>query len=220
MKPRTSWWRPPSTRPRSARATMRPAAGPAHHARQQPAQHAPRAAVLHAGQDARQIPGQGARERGHHFLAGQEVADQPGDIQPSEQAADLLAGDHVAGEEAAKRLAEPRLFVGDDGGVGDRQAQRMAEQGGDREPVRDAPRTRPWRRPAAARSNRCGAGRSCPASGRPSAPAGRWRRRGGAPACGAPARLGRYRVACLADVRAAAVGWPAYLLASAIRPFA
>ena len=46
--------------------------------------------------------------------------------------------DDVAGDEAAERAAEPGLLGRDDGGVRDRQSERMAKQGGDREPVRQA----------------------------------------------------------------------------------
>ena len=51
---------------------------------------------------------------------------------------DLGLGEDVVGDEAAERPAEPRLLRRDDGGVRDRQAERMAEQRGDREPVGDA----------------------------------------------------------------------------------
>ncbi len=41
-------------------------------------------------------------------------------------------------EEPPQRMAEAGLFVGDDGGVRDRQAERVSEQGGNGEPVRYA----------------------------------------------------------------------------------
>ena len=44
----------------------------------------------------------------------------------------------MRGDEAAKRTSEPLLLSGNDRGMRDRQAERMTEQRGDREPVRDA----------------------------------------------------------------------------------
>ena len=62
----------------------------------------------------------------------------PGRSSRRQHAGDLAAGEHVGGDEAAERRAQPLLLVRDDGGVRDRHAERVAEQRGDREPVGDA----------------------------------------------------------------------------------
>ena len=49
-------------------------------------------------------------------------------------------------DEVAERAPDPVLAVGDDGGVGDRDVERMAEQRRDREPVGEATDHRRLRR--------------------------------------------------------------------------
>ena len=61
-----------------------------------------------------------------------------GQVEAGQDAGHLAPGEDVLGDEAAERLAEPFLLVRDDGGVRDREAERVAEQGGDGEPVGDA----------------------------------------------------------------------------------
>ena len=69
---------------------------------------------------------------------GQEAVQDAGQVEAGQHTRDLVGGEHVGGDEAAERGAEPLLLVRDDGGVRDRDAERMAEQRGDREPVGDA----------------------------------------------------------------------------------
>ena len=76
----------------------------------------------------------GARRGG----VGEEAVQDAGQVEAGEHAGDLVAGEHVGGDEAAERGAETLLLGRDDGGVGDRDAERVAEQRGDREPVGDA----------------------------------------------------------------------------------
>ena len=76
----------------------------------------------------------GARRGG----VGEEAVQDAGQVEAGQHAGDLVAGEHVGGDEAAERGAETLLLVRDDGGVGDRDAERVAEQRGDREPVGDA----------------------------------------------------------------------------------
>ncbi len=47
-------------------------------------------------------------------------------------------GEEIIPEEGGEGVADPVLVARHDRGVGDRDAERMAEQGGDREPVGDA----------------------------------------------------------------------------------
>ena len=62
----------------------------------------------------------------------------PGKSRRASTRADLVGSEHVGGDEAAEGEAEPLLLVGDDRGMRDRDAERMAEQRGDREPIGDA----------------------------------------------------------------------------------
>jgi hypothetical protein len=66
------------------------------------------------------------------------MAQQAGQIELGERERDVRFGEYVVGDEAAECRAEPGLLVGDDGGVRDGQAERVAEQRGDGEPVGDA----------------------------------------------------------------------------------
>ena len=50
----------------------------------------------------------------------------------------LAAGEHMVGDETAQRLAQAVTLVGNDGGMRNWHAQRMAEQRGHGEPVGDA----------------------------------------------------------------------------------
>ena len=59
-------------------------------------------------------------------------------IEPCEHAGNLVRRDDMGRDEPPQRAAEPVLLARDDGGVRDRQAERVAEQRGDREPVGDA----------------------------------------------------------------------------------
>ena len=105
---------------------------------------------------------------------------------------DLRAGEHVPGDEPAERAAQPLLLARDDGGVRDRQAERVAEQRGHREPVGDAADEAGLggglqQVGGDARRQRVGGHRQR----RHAAPAGRWRS-GGGPAATA-VRPGRDR---------------------------
>ena len=68
---------------------------------------------------------------------GQEAVDDAGQVQPGEDVRDLGAGEDVCCHEASERLAQAEALIGDDGGVRDRYAEGMAEQGCDREPIGD-----------------------------------------------------------------------------------
>jgi len=63
---------------------------------------------------------------------GGERADRVDAIEPL---AHRPAGEEVLGHEAAERRADPLLVGGDGAGVRNRQAERAAEEGDDREPV-------------------------------------------------------------------------------------
>ena len=114
----------------------------------------------------------------------EEAAGRAGDVEPLHPPRDHRRDQEILLEEAGERLADPVLVARDDRGVRDRQAERMAEQGGDREPVGEAADHRRLGegldvaepRDSAARTR---ARRRTP---RPSRPAGRSRR----PSC--PAR--------------------------------
>ena len=115
----------------------RAGAGTAQDARHDPRHHAARPTVLHAGQQARQHGGErlGGRSRGDRV--GQEAVQDGRQVEPAQHAGDLPGGHHVVGDEAAQRAAQTLLLMRDDGGVRDRNAERMAEQRGDGEPVGD-----------------------------------------------------------------------------------
>jgi hypothetical protein len=66
------------------------------------------------------------------------LAGHPCDIQPTHPPRDHGGGQEIVLQELSQRGADPVLVLGDDGGVRDRQAERMPEQGGDREPVGEA----------------------------------------------------------------------------------
>ena len=82
----------------------------------------------------------GERDRGgaRRGGVGEEAVQDAGQVEAGQHAGDLVGGEHVGGDEAAEGGAEALLLVWDDGGVGDRDAERVAEQRGDREPVGDA----------------------------------------------------------------------------------
>ena len=96
------------------------------------------AAVLHGGEDARQHGGERDRRGARRGGIGEEAMQDAGQVEARQHAGDLVGGEHVGGDEAAEGGAETLLLVGDDGGVRDRDAERVAEQRGDREPVGDA----------------------------------------------------------------------------------
>ena len=62
-----------------------------------------------------------------------------GQVEPRNDAGYPSAGDHVVGDEAAQRATKTLLLVRDDRGVRDRDAERVAKQRGNGEPVGDAP---------------------------------------------------------------------------------
>ncbi len=95
-------------------------------------------AVLHGGEDARQHGGERDRGRAGGDGVGEEAVQDAGQVEAGQHAGDLVLGEHVGGDEAAEGGAETLLLARDDGGVGDRDAERVAEQRGDREPVGDA----------------------------------------------------------------------------------
>ena len=69
---------------------------------------------------------------------GEEAADRAGDVDAAHPPRDHRGGEEIVLEEAGERVADPVLVARHDRGVRDGQAERMAEQGGDREPVGDA----------------------------------------------------------------------------------
>ena len=113
-------------------------AGSAQHAGHDARDQAPGAAVLHGGKNARQHGGQrhcgGARRDG----VGKEAVQDARKVEPGQHPGDLVGGEDMGGDEAAERSAEALLLVRDDGGMGDRNAEGVAEQRRDREPVGDA----------------------------------------------------------------------------------
>eukprot|EP01037_Dinobryon_pediforme_P005495 gene5496-5550_t len=96
------------------------------------------AAVFYGGEDAGQQGGEGFGGGAGGARVGQELLDDAGEVEPGEGSGDFGLGEDVAGDEAAEGAAEALLLLGDDGGVRDRQAERVAEQRGDGEPVGDA----------------------------------------------------------------------------------
>ena len=116
----------------------RAAAGAAEHAGGEAGHGAAGAAVFHGGQDAGEHLGErlgGGTRRG---AIGEEAGEDGGHVEPPEHATDLAGRDDVPGDEGAEGAAEPGLLPRDDGGVRDGDAERVTEQGGDREPVREA----------------------------------------------------------------------------------
>ena len=113
-------------------------ARPAQHARHDAGDQAARAAVLHGGEDAWQHGGERRRGRARRGGVGEEAVQDAGQVEAGEHPGDLIGGEHMGGDEAAERGAETFLLLRDDGGVRDRDAEWVAEQRGDREPVGDA----------------------------------------------------------------------------------
>ena len=81
-----------------------------------------------AGADARAFAGRGL----------EEAAGRAGDVDVAHPPRDHRRDQEILLEEIGERLADPVLVARDDRGVRDRQAERMAEQRGDREPVGEA----------------------------------------------------------------------------------
>ena len=69
---------------------------------------------------------------------GQEAMQDARQVQPRQHVGHFLAGEHVVGDEPPQRLTQPPALVGNDGGMRNWYAQRMAKQRGYREPIRDA----------------------------------------------------------------------------------
>ena len=67
---------------------------------------------------------------------GEPAGDRPRDVEPAGAPRDDDRDQEVRPEELRERIADPILVARHDRGVGDRQAERVAEQRGDREPVR------------------------------------------------------------------------------------
>ena len=65
----------------------------------------------------------------------QEAARGAGDVHPPHPPRDHAGDEEILLDEIGQRLADAVLVARDDRGVGDGQAERVAEQGGDREPV-------------------------------------------------------------------------------------
>jgi hypothetical protein len=68
----------------------------------------------------------------------QEAADGAGDVDVAHAARDHRRDEKIFLEEIRKRLADTILVAGDDRRMRDRQAERVAEQSRDREPVGEA----------------------------------------------------------------------------------
>ena len=115
-----------------------PRAGAAQDARHDARQHPPGAPVLHRRQQARQAAGERHRRRPRRAGVGQEPAQDRRQVQLLQHAGDFPLGKDMGGDEPAKRPAQSGLLIGQDGGMRDRQPERMAKQRGDREPVGDA----------------------------------------------------------------------------------
>ncbi len=161
--------------------------GAAEHARQQPGENAPRAPVLHRGQHPRKRAGERLRRRPGRDRIGKKAVQHARQVQPMHDVRHLGAGEDVVGDEPPERAAQPFLFVRNDRGVRDRDAEWMAEQRRHREPVGDAAdEARLGRGQQPRGSRRRAAARSRPPSGSPSGTAARWRR-----PCGETARAER-----------------------------
>ena len=115
-------------------------------ARQQARQQLPRPAGLQPVQQVRHHARDAALRHLRHVRVQQHALHQQRQVDPGQRPVDVGLGEHVVGDEAAQRAAQPVLLRRQDRGVRDRQAERMAEQSGDREPVRDpADQSRPPR---------------------------------------------------------------------------
>ena len=110
-------------------------AGTAQDARQQPARQPTGTTVLHRGQHARQRSGQRDRQRMRGSRVGEETMQNSGHIEAPEDARHLVCADHMGRDETAQGAAQAPLLPRNDGGVRNRQPERMAEQRRDREPV-------------------------------------------------------------------------------------
>ena len=69
---------------------------------------------------------------------GQEAAGRAGDVEPLHPPRHHRGGEEIVLEEIGERVADPVLVARHDRGVRDRHAERVAEQGGHREPIGDA----------------------------------------------------------------------------------
>ena len=79
-----------------------------------------------------------SRSRPFAGRLGEEAADRAGDVDSRIRRATTEGVRKLSLQEIGERVADPVLVARDDRGVRDRQAERVAEQGGDREPVGDA----------------------------------------------------------------------------------
>ena len=114
-----------------------PGRRPTQQARHDPGHGAAGAPILDCRQHAGQYGRNGARRRGDGHRVGQKSGENAGQVNANQQARNLGRGEHMPGHKPAQRPPQPLLLPGDDGRVWDRQAERMAEQGGDGEPVGD-----------------------------------------------------------------------------------
>ena len=69
---------------------------------------------------------------------GEEVARRAREVHLAHPPRDHRRGEEVVAQEARHRVGDAVLLLGDDRGVRDRDAERVAEQRGDREPVGQA----------------------------------------------------------------------------------
>jgi hypothetical protein len=115
-----------------------PGGGAADHARQQALDQASGPPILQRGEDCGQARGQRLGRRADRRGIGEETAQQAGEIGPHQHAGHLGLGDHMRADEPPERPAEAGLLRRDDRGMGNGNAERMAEQRGDSEPIREA----------------------------------------------------------------------------------
>ena len=113
-------------------------AGAAEQAGGEAAHGTARATVLDSGEEAGEHFGKGLGGGPGGVLVEKEAGEDGRDVEAGEDAADFGGGDDVPGDEAAESAAEAHFLAGDDGGVGDGDAERVAEEGGDGEPIGDA----------------------------------------------------------------------------------
>ena len=92
--------------------------------------------VVEAFEDVGDQPrGAGADPRAFAGRGLEEAAGRAGDVELLHPPRDHRRDEEILLEEIGERFADPVLVARDDRGVRDRQAERVAEQGGDREPV-------------------------------------------------------------------------------------
>ena len=87
------------------------------------------------GDQARRALPQPARLVRRGAGGGQEAAGGAGEIEPAHPPRHHRGDQEILAQEGGERVADPILVARDDRGVRDRQAERVAEQRGHREPV-------------------------------------------------------------------------------------